>query len=173
MHPYLAAAIPALVVLHVLAAFAFVLLHGPSVFAMLALRRERELAKVQALLTMSRSASGWSWAAWAFLALTGALLSLAEHSWRAPWVWGSVIVLVLVTGSMSPLAASAFNHAREAAGLPWFDGKGERAPLPADPRALDAALDRIRARAPIVMAIGAGGIVALVWLMVVRPTWAP
>lgn len=169
MHGWLGAWIPTLVLLHVLSAFLFVLVHGPSVFAMLALAKERELAKVQAILAMSRSASNLSWAAWGFLALTGALLAAAEHTWREPWVWGSIVVLVVVTGSMSPLAASAFNHAREAAGLPWFDGKGVRAPRPVDPRALQVALQRIRARVPGVMAIGIVGLVALVWLMVARP----
>lgn len=169
MHPYLAPAIPALVLLHVLSAFLFVLAHGPSIFAMVALARERELAKVQALLAMSRSASGFSWGAWGFLALTGGLLAATEHTWSEPWVWGSIIVLVLVTGSMSPLAANAFNHAREAGGLPWFDGKGVRAPRSVDPATLQEALDRIRRRMPLVMAIGAIGLVALVALMMLRP----
>ena len=169
MHPWLATWIPALVLLHVLSAFAFVLLHGPSVVAMMLLRRERELGRVQLLLGLSRDAAGWSWAAWGVLTLTGALLALAEHTWTRPWVWGSAVVLVLITGAMSPLAARAFNEARHAAGLPYFDGRGIQPARPADPRALAAALDTIRARSVPVLLIGVVGLVALVWLMVAKP----
>jgi uncharacterized membrane protein len=158
-----------LVFLHVLSAFAFLLFHGPSIFAMMLLRRERDVAKVRALLEMSRYASGLSWASWAFLALTGALLTLIEHTWKLPWVWGSLLVLVFVTGVMSPLAASAFNHARGAVGLPWFDGKRMQPAGPGDPAAVGPALDRIRARAPLVLAIGTAGALALVWLMSYKP----
>lgn len=160
-----------LVFAHVLSAFAFLLVHGPSIFAMMLLRRERELARVQALLDMSRYASGLSWAAWGFVALTGGLLAFKEHTWSLPWVWGSLVVLVLVTGSMSPLAANAFNHARGAAGLPWFDGKRLHPGGAPDPAALPGALDRIRRRAPLVLAIGTVGALALIWLMVYKPSF--
>lgn len=169
VHPHLGAYFGPLALLHVLAAFAFVLLHGPSVAAMLQLRRERELAKVQALLTMSRSASQLSWIAWVALALTGALLAWTAHAWRAPWVWGSAVVLVATTLAMSPLAARAFNEARHAAGLPYFDGRREARPSPHDPVALARALDVIRARALPVTLVGVVGLAALVWLMVERP----
>lgn len=169
MHAILGSAIPTLVLLHVLSAFAFVLLHGPSVAAMLMLRRERELARVQTILTMSRQASELSWTGWGALAITGGLLAFAQHTWGQPWLWGSIVVLVLVTGSMSPLAANAFNHAREAAGLPWFDGRHRRPACAPEPAALTAALDRIRARTLPVMLIGVVGLAVLVWLMVARP----
>jgi hypothetical protein len=158
-----------LVFAHALAAFAFLLVHGPSIAAMLMLRRERSLPAVRALLEMSRNASGWSWTAWALLALTGGLLAAIEHAWRETWVWSSIVVLVVVSGLMSPLAARAFNEARGAAGLPWFDGKRMRPAGPADEAALAPALDRIRRRSLPTLALGAAGAVALVWLMTYRP----
>ncbi|HWH09187.1 MAG TPA: hypothetical protein VNX21_08305 [Candidatus Thermoplasmatota archaeon] len=158
-----------LVLLHVLGAFAFFLVHGVSAAVLLRLRSEREPAAVAALLRASGAANGWTWAAWGLLALTGGLLAATLHAWREPWVWGSVVVLVVVTGLMSPLAARAFNEARHAAGLPWFDGKGVRPAGPVDPVALEAALATIRRRALPVTLLGAAGAVALVWLMVMRP----
>lgn len=169
MHAWLAAWVPTLVVLHVLSAFAFVLVHGPSIAAMFALRHERELARVQALLEMSRRWSAYSWGAWVFLAGTGALLAFAGHRWGAPWVWGSAVVLVLVSGIMSPLAARRFNEARACAGLPWFDGKGVRPPGIVQPEGLRKALADIRDVTPVVTAIGAVGLALLVGLMVLRP----
>lgn len=171
MHPYLGDALRWIVLLHVLSAFGFALLHGPSVFAMFMLRSERELAKVQALLTLSRRSSELSWIAWSLLALSGLALAATEHTWRRPWVWGSIVVLVLVTGLMSPIAARAFNEARHAAGLPYFDGKGVRPAGVASRADLDAALARIRARVPAIAALGVGGLAILLWLMVSQPTF--
>lgn len=171
MHPYLGEWLRWIVLVHVLAAFAFALLHGPSVFAMFMLRSERELAKVQALLMISRRSSELSWIAWGLLALSGAALAAAEHAWSRPWVWGSIVVLVLVSGIMAPLASRAFNEARHAAGLPYFDGKGVRAPVPPVRADLAAALATIRARTPALTAIGVGGLAILVWLMVARPSF--
>ena len=158
-----------LVFAHVLSAFVFLLVHGPSVAAMIRLRREREPAAVRALLEMSRGANGWMWASWALLALTGGLLASIENGWGRAWVWGSLVVLVVVSGLMSPLAARSFNEARSAAGLPWFDGKGVRPAGPLDEAALEKALATIRARTPLTFALGAIGVVALVWLMAYKP----
>ena len=169
MHPYLGAWYQTLVLLHVVSAFLFVLVHGPSIAALWRLRVERELPAVRALLDMSRAWSGYSWMAWGFLAVTGSALASVRHGWRAPWVWGSVVVLVLVSGAMSPLAARAFNEARHAAGLPYFDGKGMQPARPPDERALASALAVIRERSLAIAAIGFVGLALLVWLMVERP----
>lgn len=169
MHPYLGDALPWLVLAHVLSAFAFALLHGPSVLALVMLRSERELAKVQTLLVLSRRASEISWVAWIALGLSGLALAATMHAWGEPWVWGSIVLLALVTGLMSPLAARAFNEARSAAGLPWFDGRRVRPAGPVARDDLDAALARIRARGPAILLLGVGGLGALVWLMVARP----
>lgn len=158
-----------LVLAHVLSAFAMLVVHAPSMGILLRLRTERDPAAVRALLDLSRNTTGWTWAAWAMLGLTGATLAFVEHTWGRPWVWGSAVVLGVVTGLMSPLAARAFNEARHAAGLPWFDGKGMRPAGPLDPRALDAALAVIRQRAWAVTLLGTAGAVVLVWLMVMRP----
>lgn len=170
MHPYLGAHLGWLVLAHVLAAFAFAILHGPSIAAMWMLRHERELPKVQTLLMLSRRSSEFSWIGWTALATTGGLLAATEHTWRAPWVWGSAVVLIVVTGIMSPLAARAFNEARSAAGLPWFDGRGVQPPAPVDAPRLAVALADIRRRSVPILLVGVLGLAALVWLMVEKPT---
>lgn len=170
MHPWLAAALPALVLLHILCAFGFVLAHGPSAYAMWRLRVEREPPRAAALLDMSTAATAAGWATLALLGVTGALLASAEHTWGLAWVWGSAAVLVAVSLSMSLLAARPFNEARHALGLRWFDGKRQReATHVVDEPAFHDALRTIRARAPAVLGIGVAGLVALVWLMVDRP----
>lgn len=170
MHAWLAATLPALVLLHVVAAFAFALVHGPSVFALWAMRGERDPARLGALLDLSRASSGATWIATSVLALTGALLAWAQHAWGEPWAWGSAVVLVTVSVSMSLLGAQPFNHARGALGLPWFDGKRTRAATGViDAAALDQALAMVRARAAAVTFVGVAGLAVLVWLMVEQP----
>lgn len=172
MHASLAQALPALVLVHVLSAFAFVLVHGPSVFALWALRRERDPARVAALLDASRAASSATWAASAAVGTTGLLLAAIQHAWRLSWVWGSIALFVLLAISMSLLGARPFNHARHALGLRWFDGSRSRAPTGVvDAAALEDALRMVRARAPALMATGLVGLAALVLLMVAKPVF--
>src|SRR5688500_3700605 len=114
MHDLLGGWTRPLALLHVLSAFAFVLLHGPTAFVAWRLRTERDPARVAALLDLSGSASAASWAALVALGLTGAALASAEHAWSLPWVWGSVVVLLAVSASMSLLGARPFNEARSA-----------------------------------------------------------
>ncbi|HET6404260.1 MAG TPA: hypothetical protein VFH78_06395 [Candidatus Thermoplasmatota archaeon] len=170
MHPWLGAWLPWLVLAHVLSAFLFVLFHAPAAWAMWRLRREREPARVAALLDLSQDAMPFSWTAFLALGLSGLAVAAAEHTWREPWVWGSALLLVLTALAMSALAARPFNEARSALGLRWFDG---RRVLPAagalDEEALAAALARVRARAAPTALVGLGSLVALVWLMLARP----
>lgn len=170
VHSWLGAWLAPLALLHMLAALLFALLHAPSVHAMWALRAESDPARVGTLLDRSRRASAGSWIAFALLALTGTLLAAAQHAWARPWAWGSAIALVAVSLPMSLLAARPFNHARDALGLRWFDGTRVREPTGrVDAEALAAALRSIRARAPATTALGAAGLAAIGWLMVVRP----
>lgn len=170
MHAYVGPALPWLVLAHVLGAFFFVLVHGASVYAMWQLRREREPARAAALLDLSSAATSASWNAFGALALSGLAVALAEHTWREPWVWGSALLLVAIALSMSILAARPFNHARHALGLKWFDGRRTQPETRiVDAAAFEAALARIRARVPLVMAIGVVGLALLVWMMVARP----
>lgn len=170
MHSYVGDWVRALVLAHVLSAFAFAVLHGPSVAILWRLRTERSLPRVQALLDMSRAWSTYSWVGWVALAVTGVALALAEHTWRAPWVWGSALVLVVVSLAMSPLAARPFNEARHAAGLPYFDGRGMTRAGPVDDKELEVALGVIRRRSALIAAVGVVGLAVLVWLMVSRPS---
>lgn len=170
VHPYLGGALPTLVLLHVLAAFFFVLVHGPSVYAMWQLRRERDPVRAGALLDLSSAATGATWNAFGALALTGILVALAEHTWRLRWVWGSAVLFVAVSVSMSLLGARPMNHARGALGRKWFDGKRTQPETGiVDAPAFERATAMILARAPYVMIIGVGGLAGLVWLMVARP----
>lgn len=170
MDPWLAGALPALVVLHVASAFAFVLVHGPSVFALWELRTAREPPRIATLLDMSGRANAATWIAFAALGLTGLLVAAAQHAWREPWVWGSIVLVVATTVLMSLLGARPFNHARGALGLRWFDGRRTRqATGVVDVAALDEAMHMVRARATALTIVGLAGLAGLVYLMVARP----
>jgi hypothetical protein len=156
-----------LVFVHVASAVAFLAAHAPSVAAMLMLRRERDPAAAKPLLEMSRKSAGWMFAALALLALSGAALATAERAWPRPWVVASIVVLVVVGGSMSPLAARPLNEVRIAMGLPHTAPRYKG--VPPEPSAVGPALDRVARRTPLVMALGTLGALALVWLMAYKP----
>lgn len=160
-----------LVLAHVVSAFALLVAHAPSMAIMMRLRRERDPGAMRALLDLSRAATAATWAAWGFLAATGALLAALEHAWGAPWAWGSALVLLLVSGAMSPLAAQPMNQLRFSLGLPYWGGRPHQEDGAQPPADIDAARAALARRAPWVMAIGLAGALALLWLMVLRPTF--
>lgn len=161
--PYL----PWLVFLHVLSVLAFLLVHGGAAAAMLRLRHEREMPRVQTLLRLSESTRGPMWGILMALGITGLALTLIEHTYARFWIWGSVLVLVLMQMGMHLLATQPLNDVRKAAGLSWYDGKGEQLPVAPDERALAIALARMRPAATAL--VGGVGLVVLLWMMMLRP----
>ena len=159
-----------LVFFHVLSAIAFLVTHAPSTMAMLKLRRERDAAAVRALLVTSRTANIASLASLGTLVTTGALLATLENLWNEPWLWISILILVGISVSMSPMAARALNEVRYVLCLPYAGSDAPRPTgAPLDEAALHVALERVARLAPLVVTVGTLGTVALVWLMVYRP----
>lgn len=168
MHDLLGSAFPyrAVVAVHVLSAFAFVLLHGGSALVALRLRRERRLESVRTLLTLSGESVGWAYAALMVLGLSGLALAAYAHAWRQTWIWGSALALFVLVGAMAALGGEPMRQARRSAGIPPPDRRDEP-PSPADEPAMRAALDRFRGG--WLFAVGIAGLALLVWLMVARP----
>lgn len=86
------------------------------------------------------------------------------------WPWVSIVVVVVVAGSMTPHASTPMFAVRRALGqgIP-ADKKTDRTPEPASDADLAAARARLRPTAVIVIVIGVVGMVVLVWLMELKP----
>jgi uncharacterized membrane protein len=154
-----------LVFAHVASVLVFFLAHGAAAAVAFRLRRERDLARVRALLELSSSSVGATMSIALLVALvTGVWAGFAGNWWGQAWIWVSIAVLVIVAGLMTPLGALRLKRIREAAGL--ARGKAGEIP-PADPAELEQLL---AGYTPIQIAvIGFSGLLILTWLMIVKP----
>lgn len=156
------------VFLHVLAAFAFVAGHGVSMFAVFQVRKERDRQKLAALLDLS----GWSLALAGIgilgLLISGIVAGLVLGSWSRWWIWISLALLIAIALLMTPVGGSYLRDLRIAIGQRPRNAKpGDPDPVPVSDEAL-AALQNSR-RPELLLLLGAGGFVVILWLMMFRP----
>jgi len=157
-----------IVFLHVAALLGFLLAHGASTAVAFRVRRERDPVRIGALLDLSAGVYGLSYASLGVLVVTGLAAAFMGGSWSSGWIWGSIVILIVMMVSMHIHPAASFSRTRKAAGLPYFEGwrPQERRP--------PASTDEIRAAAAtndpwITLAIGGGGILIILWLMMFKP----
>jgi hypothetical protein len=157
-----------IVFLHVLGAFTFVLAHGVSAGVSLKLREEREVARVQALLELSNTATQGMYVGLLILLIGGITAAFMAGLWGRGWVWTAIVVLVVMIAFMYARASRYYGEVRRAAGLAYYiPGKGAGGPVAANPGELARLLGSSRA-----MELAGGGtigLVAILWLMVMKP----
>ncbi len=158
-----------IVFVHVGAALVFMLAHGASASVAFRLRRERDVARLGALLDLS-GASYWAMSL-SFVAIlaTGITLGLMVEWWRTAWFWTSLVLFFAITFVMTPLVAIPYNKVRVALGLDLpmgrkWKGPAEELPQPED---VDELLDS--SRPMVVAAVGVIGILIILWLMILKP----
>lgn len=159
-----------LVFAHVVGAFGFLLSHGVPALVSLRLGAESDRSRIGALLELSNSslAMAATWGSFLVMLVAGIAAGFIGRWWRAGWIWAAIGVLVVVSVAMSMLGSRYMNDLRRAVGLPWFDGRRQQPggdPL-ADP---ELALLVGSRRPHYVAAIGFGGTLILIWLMMFKP----
>lgn len=136
---------------HILGLVTFLLAHGVSAGASLALRGPVS-GQTRQLLTLSQRSAMFFYPGLLFVIVTGVWMAFAGSFWGRSWLWAAIVVLVLVIGAMV-FIARPYYMAREAA------GKSDEE--------LAQALSRTR---PIAAAwVGGVALVLLVGLMVLKP----
>lgn|ERR1700736_4528115 len=137
--------------LHLFALAAFLVSHGVTAGAALALR-ERVSPASRGLLRLSLMAGAVAFPALALLIVTGVWMAFAGHLWGKAWIWGSIVIFVAVVIGMGWIA-NGYRAARDAA-------KGSDEVLG----------DRLgKARPMAAVWIGGIGLVVLLFLMVFKP----
>ncbi len=139
---------PWVVLVHVVAAFLFILAHGASAFVSFRLRAERDPTRIVALLDLSASTIGPMYGTLGLLLLAG------------------IAAFVVITVLMYVVATTYYTGVRRALGQ-VRPGSKEPAPEPVPTEQLLALLDSRRPEA--IAAIGGIGLVVILWLMVVKP----
>ncbi len=158
---------PWLKFIHVAAGFTFALAHGVSAFTALKLRGEREAARVNALLDLSKLSLPTSDVAILVLLVSGVIGGFVGGYWGHLWIWIAIAILVFLFIYMGARGVRHYDEVRHALGQRGFyDKKNTPAPQ-ADPAALAKALDSPRALE--LAAVGFIGLAVILWLMVVKP----
>jgi len=160
--------LPWLKLLHVGGAFLFAAGHGVSMAVALRLRTERDPARMAALLDLSGSSLAAAFGGLLALFVAGIASGIIAGYFGQGWIWASLVLLVVTAGLMTPLATGHFTQLRRALGQRTREMKpGDPDPVPL-PAAEVAAL--AAGRWPeLTTLIGAGGFMAILWLMVFKP----
>jgi hypothetical protein len=148
---------PWLVTLHVLAALAFVAVHGASMGVWWRLRRERDRTRLAAWLELSGSFLVPAMLVGLLLIVSGVLAGVAGAWWFDGrwWLWLSIGLLVVIVLLMHPLLAMPFVRLRQGLAGGMDDAELER--CLGDPRL------------PLGATTGIAGIVVITWLMETKP----
>jgi hypothetical protein len=157
-----------LIFFHILGVFGFLLSHGASVHMAFAVRRERDLERLRALLQLSSGSYRTMYPSLLVIVLTGIIAGFQGQWWKSGWIWAFLVLLIGIASAMYPLGTAIFGAARSAIGMPHVEN-GEMLPGEAtkSPEEIDAILKK--AKPVLLAAIGYGGLALLAWLMVLKP----
>jgi uncharacterized membrane protein len=167
----LTALYPWIVFVHVAAAFSFVLAHGVAVFISFRIRRERDRARVAALLDHSTASLPMMYVSLLILVVAGFGAGVIGGWLGQPWVWLSIAVLVAVAVGMSLIASRHYRRVRQLVGASITPRAARSLEPLGEPARVEAELAaRLRSRVPEVLAaIGGGGLLTVIMLMVIKP----
>jgi hypothetical protein len=148
-----------IVFLHVISTFGFLLSHGASVSMAFALKHERDLQKIRALLDLSGASYPLMSLTLAASIVFGIIAGFQGHWWKFGWIWVSIVLLVVIIALMYFWGSYIYGAARKAAGL--------SSEPPRSDEELFAILEKSN---PVLLTlIGYGGYAIIAWLMMVKP----
>lgn len=153
---------------HLLGFALFLMGHGVSMFFAAALRRQRNVDRLRALLDLSMSSLIATYLGLLLLIGSGIWLGFVGGFWSQLWIWTAIAILVAEMALMIFMGVTYFSRVRTAVGLqPYRRTSQVRVGPVAPPEELDRLLSG--PQSPIVMAVGVLGLIALVALMVLKP----
>src|ERR1051325_3428309 len=117
-----------MIFLHVLSALTFFLAHGASFAMAFKLRREKDFARIRAMLDLSDSTIEIMFVSFLGIVLTGVLLPFLMHIWNKAWVWLSIVLMIFVFIWMVWMSERAYKVVRRLVGLPYRRGSKEYPP---------------------------------------------
>jgi len=145
---------------HLVGLVLFVFAHGASAFASYQIRALRDPMAIGGYLTLSMQAVRAAYIGLLVLIIGGAGAATVSNLWGQPWVWGSVVVLVLVLLAMYIVGSRYYMNLRKM----LLGSEGRPAISEGDLAAY------LNSRVPDALGgIGALGLLVLIWLMVMKP----
>jgi len=162
---------PWIVYVHVSAAFGFVLAHGVAVFVGFRVRKECDRARIAAMLDLSTASQGLMYGSLVILVVAGLAAGGIGGWFGRLWIWTSIGVLLGVAVAMSLVATRHYLRIRQLAGATISPRQARTLAPTANAESVDQELAaRLRSRRPELLAvIGGGGLLIVIWLMMVKP----
>lgn len=159
---------PWIVLLHIAGAFMFAMSHGVAMWVLIELPKQRDPRRLAAFVDLSGASLNGVYLG-LLLLLVGGIWAGIDRDWfRFAWIWAAIGVLIAIVIAMYATATPFFKRLRIALGIRAV-GYPKDAP---DPVPLpDAEVLAIAAASPVavVSAVGFGGLLVILWLMVVKP----
>jgi MFS family permease len=159
---------PWVVFVHVAAAFLFVMGHGASMWTSDQIRRERDPARIRALLELSGRSLGLVYGGLLTLLIAGVAAGIMGSHFSRGWIWTAIIVLIAEIVLMYALASRYYARVREAVGMRSY-GMPKDAPDPTPVSAEELALLVDNRRPDVIGLVGIIGLLILLWLMMFKP----
>ena len=159
---------PWIVLLHIVGAFVFVASHGVAIWMSMQISRERDRTRIAALLDLSSASIGSLYIGLLLLLVGGIWAGIVGDWFKFGWIWLALGLLVAITVLMYLIATPFFSKLRAALGQRTLQTKKtDPDPVPLS----DGEIQAIAERAPVasLTAIGVGGLLVILWLMVVKP----
>ena len=157
-----------IVFLHVVGAFIFVAGHGVSIAMIFRIRAERDPARLRAYLDLSAWSLNLAGIGLLLILVFGIIAGIDAGSFGHAWIWVSLVLFIVIGGLMTPLGGIPLSNIRVALGQRTRGMKADQPdpePLPIDQvAAMLAAL-----RPDLLAAIGGGGFVVILYLMMFKP----
>jgi len=161
-----------IVFIHIAGVIVFLVAHGVSVGVVLRLRTERDPAAVRTLVDLSRGsmiAMSVGALTWLVAGIVAGFTGKGGAGWWTTgsyWIWVSLVLAIVIIGLMTPLGRLYLNRIRAAVGVDVKTGDVDPG-FQVDPATLEVA---VRSGNPTLLAaIGIGGLLILLWLMVFKP----
>jgi Ca2+/Na+ antiporter len=131
-------------------------------------RKEKELARIRAMLDLSESTIEIMFLAFLGLLLSGVVLSFLLRIWNKGWVWTSLLLMIFVFIWMVWMNEQAYKTLRKLVGLPYRQGSKEYpAQPPASIEEVTAQLKKLSVKGLVIVGYVIPAIV--LWLMIFKP----
>ena len=161
--------VPWLVFLHTLSAMAFFLGHGTSIAMAFQIRKEKDFARIRAMLDLSMTTWIPMGIAFIVMGLTGLTMPFILKLWDKGWIWTSIVLMVIVTVQMGVMNDKRYKHLRRLVGLPYMiGGKTFPAEPPASQEVVEAHIKE-KLKVGDLVSVGIVIPVIVLWLMVFKP----
>lgn len=156
------------VFLHIGGVLLFLMAHGASASAAFGLKYERNPERIRALLDLSVWSYAGMYIGLLILLLMGIIAGFMGNHWGRGWIWAAIILFIAILVFMGVYGSLYYGKVRTAVGLQPYR-RTDQVPLGEVKSSEELALLLNNNRPIMLTAVGLGGLLIILWLMVFKP----